>query len=84
MQNNQVIFQDWGRWDYQHAWDKQEQTFAETVRIKTDNRDSQTPKPTPNYLVFVEHPHVYTLGKSGKPENLLLDEQGLQEKEATF
>ena len=84
MQNKQVIFQDWGRLDYQQAWDKQEQTFAETVRIKTDNRDSQTPKPTPNYLVFVEHPHVYTLGKSGKPENLLLDEQGLQEKEATY
>lgn len=78
------MFQDWGRLDYQQAWDKQEQIFAETVRIKTENRDSQAPKLTPNYLVFVEHPHVYTLGKSGKPENLLLDEQGLQEKEATY
>ena len=84
MQNKQVMFQDWGRLDYQQAWDKQEQIFAETVRIKTENRDSQAPKLTPNYLVFVEHPHVYTLGKSGKPENLLLDEQGLQEKEATY
>jgi lipoyl(octanoyl) transferase len=39
---------------------------------------------TPNYLVFCEHPHVYTLGKSGKPEHLLLDEQGLKEKHATY
>ncbi len=84
MQNKQVLFQDWGRLDYQEAWDKQEQIFAETVRIKTENRDSQNPKLTPNYLVFVEHPHVYTLGKSGKPENLLLDEKGLEEQEATY
>jgi lipoyl(octanoyl) transferase len=84
MQNKQVIFQDWGRLDYQQAWDRQEQIFADTVRIKTENRDSQTPVPTPNYLIFVEHPHVYTLGKSGKPENLLLDEKGLEEKEATY
>ncbi len=84
MQNKQVIFQDWGGLDYQQAWDRQEQIFADTVRIKTENRDSQTPVPTPNYLIFVEHPHVYTLGKSGKPENLLLDEKGLEEKEATY
>ena len=84
MQNKQVIFQDWGRLDYQEAWDRQEAVFAETVRIKTQNRDSQHPQPTPNYLVFVEHPHVYTLGKSGKPENLLLDEQGLEEKAASY
>ena len=84
MQNKEVQFQDWGRVDYQEAWDLQEAVFAETVRIKTENRDSQPPQPTPNYLVFVEHPHVYTLGKSGKAENLLLDEQGLAEKEATY
>lgn len=84
MQNKQVYFQDWAQLDYQQAWDQQEQIFAETVRIKTENRLSEKPLPTPNYLVFVEHPHVYTLGKSGKPENLLLDEKGLQEKEATY
>jgi lipoyl(octanoyl) transferase len=84
MQNKQVLFQDWGRLDYQEAWDKQEQVFAETVSIKTENRGSENPVPTPNYLIFVEHPHVYTLGKSGKPENLLLDEKGLVEKEATY
>ncbi|MEY3678843.1 MAG: hypothetical protein RI924_984, partial [Bacteroidota bacterium] len=84
MQNKQVYFQDWGRMDYQQAWDKQEYIFAETVKIKTVNRGSEQPVPTPNFLVFVEHPHVYTLGKSGKPENLLLDDQGLQKKEATY
>ncbi len=84
MQNKQVYFQDWAQLDYQQALDQQEQIFAETVRIKTENRLSEKPLPTPNYLVFVEHPHVYTLGKSGKPENLLLDEKGLQEKEATY
>ena len=84
MQNKQVAFQDWDRLDYQQAWDQQEQIFAETVRIKTENRGSESPLATPNYLIFVEHPHVYTLGKSGKPENLLLDEKGLQEKEAAY
>ncbi|MFM6975726.1 MAG: lipoyl(octanoyl) transferase LipB [Sphingobacteriaceae bacterium] len=84
MQNKQVTFQDWGRMDYQQAWDKQEAIFADTVRIKSENRASESPRPTPNYLVFVEHPHVYTLGKSGKPENLLLDELGLDAHQAAY
>lgn len=70
--------------DYQQAWDKQEVLLAETVRIKHENRISEVIKKTPNHLIFVEHPHVYTLGKSGKPENLLLDEKGLEEKNASF
>ncbi|HEY0900218.1 MAG TPA: lipoyl(octanoyl) transferase LipB [Sphingobacteriaceae bacterium] len=82
--NKKVFFQDWGVVDYQEAWDRQEKIFSEIVRLKGDNRNSEAPKETPNYLVFVEHPHVYTLGKSGKPENLLLDETGLNEKQATY
>ncbi|HEY1024180.1 MAG TPA: lipoyl(octanoyl) transferase LipB [Sphingobacteriaceae bacterium] len=82
--NKNVSFQDWGLVDYQEAWDRQEQLFAETVQLKTENRTNGTTLPTPNYLVFVEHPHVYTLGKSGKTENLLLDEKGLREKHASF
>jgi len=84
MQNKKVIFQDWGRVDYQEAWDRQEMLFADTVAQKTANRTNHTSIETKNYLVFVEHPHVYTLGKSGKPEHLLLDETGLKEKEATY
>lgn len=79
-----VEFVDWGLIDYQQAWDKQEDLFNATVALKTRNRTEETAIPTPDYLVFCEHPHVYTLGKSGHPENLLLDEQGLEEKKATY
>lgn len=82
--NKEVKFIDWGLTDYQKAWDKQEQIFEQTVALKVKNRTENTQEPTPNYLVFCEHPHVYTLGKSGHPENLLLDDQGLKEKEATY
>src|SRR5690606_5018943 len=84
MKNKQVFFQDWGVVDYQEAWERQEALLEDTVAQKTANRTNNTSVPTKNYLVFVEHPHVYTLGKSGKPEHLLLDEEGLKEKEATF
>lgn len=82
--NKKVKYIDWGLTDYQEAWDKQEAIFNETVALKTKNRTENTELETPNYLIFNEHPHVYTLGKSGKPENLLLDEQGLIEKQATY
>jgi len=82
--NKKVEFIDWGLTDYQDAWTKQEQIFDGTVALKTKNRTENTAIETPNYLVFCEHPHVYTLGKSGHPENLLLDEEGLAAKEATY
>lgn len=84
MKNKQVFFQDWGLVDYQEAWDRQDELFLKTVELKTDKRNNNSDIPTPNYLVFVEHPHVYTSGKSGRLENLLLDEEGLHSKEATF
>jgi len=84
MKNKKVIVQDWGLLDYQQAWDRQEQVFAATVQTKTLNRNNDTDYPVNNHLIFVEHPHVYTLGKSGKPENLLLDEAGLAENQATY
>jgi len=96
MKNKQVIFQDWGLIDYKQAWEKQEELFDKTVKQKIDIRNRQpvaagndtdelAPEDiTPNYLIFCEHPHVYTLGKSGKPEHLLLDEQGLKEKRASY
>ena len=94
MKNKQVILQDWGLIDYKEAWDRQEALFADTVKLKTEIRNrtlavtagDMEPEetPTPNYLVFCEHPHVYTLGKSGKAEHLLLDEAGLKEKDAVY
>ena len=92
MKNKKVIFQDWGLTDYKEAWEKQEALFANTVSLKIQIRNREVAAeinetddiPTPNYLIFCEHPHVYTLGKSGKPEHLLLDEQGLKEKQAVY
>lgn len=82
--NKKVTFVDWGLIDYQLAWEKQEKIFEQIVSLKTKNRAENLQQETPNYLVFCEHMHVYTLGKSGHPENLLLDEQGLAEKQATY
>ncbi len=86
MKNKEVAFLDWGLIDYQEAWDKQEVLFANTVEKKLSNRDLPESEKinTPNYLVFCQHPHVYTLGKSGKMEHLLLNEELLKDKNATF
>lgn len=84
MQNKKVTFIDWGLVDYQEAWDRQEEIFKKTLAIKHDNRVNNTELSTENFLIFNEHPHVYTLGKSGKPEHLLLDEKALEEKEARY
>lgn len=82
----EVHFQDWGLTDYQEAWDKQETLFKTIVDHKFAQRELPTEQQTllPNTLVFCQHPHVYTLGKSGKKENLLLDEAGLEKAQATF
>ena len=84
MQNKKVQFIDWGLVDYQEAWDRQEEIFTRTVAVKQQNRNNETQQPTPNSLIFTEHPHVYTLGKSGHEDYLLLDEAGLEEKHARF
>lgn len=70
--------------DYKKTWEYQESLFQKILNIKIKNRRENTDIQTPNYLLIVEHPHVYTLGKSGDLQNLLLNEQQLQEKEATF
>lgn len=79
-----VFFKDLGKLDYQEAWDFQEEIFKESVELKLKNIKSEQPTFPKNYFFYVEHPHVYTLGKSGSLDNLLLDEQGLEDKEATF
>ena len=70
--------------DYKEAWDYQQNLFDEIVEIKKQNRKNNTDIKTPNYFLFVEHPHVYTLGKSGDQSNLLIDKSQLKNKKASF
>lgn len=83
-----VIFQDLGLIPYQKAWDYQSELLKEVIEIKRTNRklvaENQSLKPQKNYLLFCEHPPVYTLGKSGSLEHLLLSEQELEEQGFTF
>jgi lipoyl(octanoyl) transferase len=82
-----VLFQDWGLIDYKEAWDKQEELFKQKVDLKFANRqlpeDASRTLPE-NHLVFCEHPHVYTLGKSGSIDNLLVNEEQLKVLGATY
>ncbi|OBR39393.1 lipoyl(octanoyl) transferase [Maribacter hydrothermalis] len=82
--NKKVVLQDLGLKDYKETWDYQEQLFQDTLDIKIRNRREELALETPNYFLFVEHPHVYTLGKSGDIDNLLVSEKQLEEKGATF
>ena len=90
--NKKVFFEEWGLIDYKEAWNRQENIFASTVKLKTEIRNrgeddasfTGIKTVTPNYLIFCEHRHVYTLGKSGKPEHLLLNEAELAAKNAVF
>ena len=82
--NKTIQLQDLGYKDYKETWDYQEQLFQEVLDIKIRNRREERQDETPNYFLFVEHPHVYTLGKSGDFSNLLLSEKQLEAKGATF
>ncbi len=82
--NKSIQLQDLGLQDYKMTWEYQEELFKGVVDIKIKNRKQETQIVTPNYFLFVEHPHVYTLGKSGDLENLLLSEKQLEAKGATF
>lgn len=82
--NKNVHFRDLGSMDYKEAWDYQERLFAEIADRKVRNRREDLQEATSNYFLFVEHPHVYTLGKSGDVQNLLLSEEQLRAKGATF
>ena len=82
--NKKIHFQELGFKDYKETWDYQEELFQEILDKKIKNRREETSEDTPNHLLFVEHPHVYTLGKSGDISHLLVNEQQLKEKGATF
>lgn len=82
--NKKIIVKDLGLKDYKETWEYQEVLFQDILSIKSDNRKNNTERETPNYLLYVEHPHVYTLGKSGDISNLLLSEKQLKDKGAAF
>ncbi len=84
VENKKVTLQDLGLKDYKETWDYQELLFQQTVDLKIKNRREETLVETPNHFLFVEHPHVYTLGKSGDITNLLVDEKQLAIRGAKF
>lgn len=82
--NKRVYIQDLGLRNYKASWDYQEKLFQEIVNLKIRNRREGLNTLTPNYFLFVEHPHVYTLGKSGDIDNLLVNEAQLEARGAQF
>ena len=82
--NKTIHIQDLGTKDFKETWDYQETLFKEILYTKIKNRREDAGLETKNHFLFVEHPHVYTLGKSGDLSNLLLNEQQLADKGATF
>ena len=82
--NKEIILQDLGFKDYKETWEYQEKLFGAIVDLKIRNRREASHLETSNHLIFVEHPHVYTLGKSGDASNMLLNQKQLEAKGATF
>lgn len=82
--NKKIDLQNLGYKDYKETWDYQENLFKEILDIKIKNRRQNLNETTPNYLLMVEHPHVYTLGKSGDIKNLLISEAELEKRQATY
>ena len=84
MKNRRVLLRDLGHKDFKETWDLQEELLSATLAIKSANRDAEEPHSTPNHFLWVEHPHVYTLGRNGNPENLLVSEKVLRERGAQY
>ncbi len=82
--NRNIQLIELGLIDYKEAWDYQEKLFAEIISIKLNNRNNLEQTLVPNYLIFCEHPPVYTLGKSGSEDNLLIDNDQLNQLGAQF
>ena len=82
--NKSILLKNLGVKDYKETWDYQTDLLQEIVDVKISNRRNNESTETKNHFLFVEHPHVYTLGKSGDLDNLLLNEKQLKDKGATF
>ena len=80
----EVHYTNLGLVDYKEAWDLQESLFAETIALKIARRNGETEELTKNRILFCEHPHVYTLGKSGNENHFLLNEKSLALYSATY
>ena len=79
-----VNYIDKGLIDYKEGWDFQELLFKKSIDMKIAKRDGKIEEEPANNLIFCQHPHVYTLGKSGAESNLLINEEMLRAKGATF
>lgn len=84
MQNKKVHIQQLGKIDYEEGLELQKKLFKETVDLKLKNRDAEVEEPTINRILVCEHTHVYTLGRSGSKDNLLIDDKGLEAKNAKY
>lgn len=84
VQNKKVQVKDLGVVDYAVAHEMQQEYFDKVVAAKLANRDAETPAPTPNFALVCEHPHVFTLGRNGKKEHLLISDEELIKHNATF
>jgi lipoyl(octanoyl) transferase len=85
MSKSSTIFEDLGEIDYKKAWDYQEEQFSRVVDSKLSNREHpDAEKPIVHHLIFCEHPHVFTLGKSGQANNLLIQNDFLKKIDARF
>ena len=84
MKNKSVKVADWGLLPYKEAWQRQEDYFSQIITSKIENRKLKRPFPTDNFFFLVAHPPVFTIGKSGKLEHLLIGEKQLQTKGISF
>ena len=82
--NKTVFFKDLGLIDYKECWDYQEGIFLKTLKVKSLNRKKNSNIPTKNFMIFCEHPHVYTIGKNGNKTNLLINNDLLKSKGVDF
>ena len=86
MQNRNVEIQHWGLIDYKRAWERQESLFQSVIAQKVANRSREVSDqlPTPNFLITCEHPHVFTLGKSGSEANMLIGEKEREQQQVAY
>ena len=84
MSNKEIIYQNWGLTPYSEAYERQKNLFEQIKELKLRNKRENLHLPTPNYLIITEHPHVYTLGKSGDENNLLLPREKLNDYGVRF
>jgi lipoyl(octanoyl) transferase len=82
--SRQVFLENWGLIDYKEAWDRQEDLFRQKTDAKLAQRKGEAVEHIPHHFILCEHPHVFTLGKSGKPHHLLVNEEQLQQLGATY